>query len=56
VIHMGVRDDDVADFAALGVVQRYADAAGIDSDAIVDDEAGQALGRISVPNGIERAG
>jgi len=53
---MRVRDDDVADFAPLGVVQSNAYAAGVNGDALIDEEAGQALGRISVPAGIERAG
>ena len=56
VIHVRVRNDDVADLAALGIVKRNADAAGINSDALIDKEAGQALGRVSVPAGIERAG
>jgi hypothetical protein len=56
VIHVGMRDDDVADLAPLVIVQRNPDAARVDADAIVNQEAGQALRRIGAPVGIERAG
>ena len=49
-------NDDVANVATLVFVQSNADAAGVNGDAIVNQEAGQALRRISVPAGIERAG
>jgi hypothetical protein len=56
MIHVRVRDDNVADLTPLGFVQRNADAPGINRYAIIDQETGQALRRISVPAGIERAG
>jgi hypothetical protein len=56
MIHMRVRDDYVADLTALGFVKRNADTAGINRDAIVNEEAGQALRRVSASTVIERAG
>src|SRR5712691_10028859 len=56
VIHVRVGNDHIADGAALSFGQGNADAAGIHGDAIVDQKAGQPLGRRSVPGGIERAG
>jgi len=50
---MRVRDDDVTDLTALVFVKRDADAPGINRDAIVNQEAGQALRRVSMPAGIE---
>jgi len=41
---------------SLGFVQRNPDAPGINRYAIVNEETGQALRRVSVPAGIERAG
>src|ERR1043165_6886464 len=45
VIHVGVRDDNVANGLTLSFSQGEADAAGIDGHAIVDEKAGQALRR-----------
>ena len=36
-------NDDIANAGLLRLVKRDPDAAGIDSDAVVDDEAGKAL-------------
>ena len=56
VIHVGMRHDYVAHRAALCFVQRNAEAAGVNRDAVVNQEASQALRRISVPAVIKRAG
>jgi hypothetical protein len=53
---MRVRDDYVADLTALGFGKRNADTAGINRNAIVNEEAGQALRRVSASTVIERAG
>ena len=36
-------NDDIADAALLGIAERDSDAAGINSDAVVDDKARKAL-------------
>jgi hypothetical protein len=51
-----MRDDHVTDRAALGFVQGDADATRVDGNAIVNEEAGQALRRVSAPAGVKRAG
>jgi hypothetical protein len=38
-----MRDDDVADFAALLVIERDRNAAGVDGNTIIDEETGQTL-------------
>ena len=43
MIHVRVSDDDVAHAALLRIAKRNTNAAGIDGDAIVDDEAGKTL-------------
>ena len=43
VIHMRMGNNHIADGALLGITKRNANAAGIDSYAIVDDKAGQTL-------------
>ena len=43
MIHVRVSDDDVAHAALLRIAKGNTNAAGIDGDAIVDDEAGKTL-------------
>lgn len=56
VIHVGVRDDNVANGLTLSLSQGEADTAGIDSHAIVDEKAGQALRRRGSAGGVKRTG
>ena len=55
VIHVRMRDDDIADATLLRFVKRNADAAGIDRDAIIDHKACKALRETSATLRGERA-
>ena len=43
MVHVRMRDDDVANILPLRVGQRYGDAARINSHAVVDQIAGETL-------------
>ena len=53
VVHVRMRDDNVANGLSLTLGQRETDAARIDTDAVVDQEARQALCRRRPTGGIE---
>ena len=56
VIHVWMRDYDIAHAAPLRFSKGDSDTAGIDGYALVDEKAGQPLLKSSAPLGIERAG
>ena len=43
VVHVRVRDDDIADGFVLRIGEAEGDASGIDGDAVVDDKTGEPL-------------
>ena len=56
MIHVRMCDDHIADRPPLSFGESDANAAGIDCDAFVDEEARQSLRRVRAPVVIERAG
>jgi hypothetical protein len=50
-----MRDDYIADGSTLFVGQGDTQTAGIDGDALVNQEAGQTLRRVGAATGVERA-
>jgi hypothetical protein len=56
VIHVRVRDDDVANAVVLIVGEAEGDASGVYGDAIVDDETGQPLFLTGAAVSVEGAG
>src|SRR5439155_14770592 len=56
MIHMRMRDDDIADGSALRFSRRNTNTTGVDGDAGVNNETRQPLRRINATMGIERAG
>ncbi len=55
MIHVRVRDDDVANSIALRVRERNRDTTGVNSHAVINEKAGQALFRAGLPLLIEGA-
>src|SRR3954464_13647206 len=55
VIHVGMRDNHVANALLLYIAQRNSDRAGVNCDAVVDDKASKALRGTGAAVGVERA-
>jgi hypothetical protein len=56
VIHVGVRDDHVAQLCALRLREAEREAAGVNGHAVVDQVGGQTLLRGDAAVAVERAG